>query len=1469
MKHTYKKIIWARNAQGTRFGVSSFLFFCLLFVVFFSSWNVVGQEVTITSTASPGPTADSPIPLTIKFKDAVDLLMPADFTVTNGQPLQNLLRTDVNFEFQGEIQIEKFTVKAGFSELLQNLNRIDAFIKEKLEKSVISIDFNDKNELFYLTLDDGVYKIDANGDAQKVISETQFDTPADLVININNGIIYIADSEKGKVLIFDSAFVKIGEIGTGSNADSNNPRGATGLALDAAGNIYVADNFTGNTPNQDAIKIYTPNGTLINKTGLYGTSNIKDPFRIAVDKYNNIYLSESGGTNGRILIFDNNLNPLKIIEGGEQGTPGSLIVDDFGYLYAIDYKSDFNLSDLFNSPQEVLNNYKTIRDTKYTINVFDTNRDFIFVKKFDNTNFNLPLDIAINSCGLIHINNLKLSGPGPSGNFGGYPTNIDATFDFSIRKFKRQDTFAAEVVPDNPGLVTVALKGNDLFKCDPQPTATFSIEYRPEDNNVPEAKCKPVTISLDVNGNASLNAIEVYDGDADADNVSLSLSKNSFTCADLGNGNQVTLTVTDKNDASRSDSCTAIITVVDDLNPVAKCIAPGKEFVLNNGSVTISASDIDDGSSDNCEIVNREVSPNTFTSVGTKTVTLTITDGFGKIDECTTTIEVVDNTPPLEAKCKPVTISLDVNGNASLNAIQVYDGDAEADNVSLSLSKTSFTCADLGNGNQITLTVTDKNDASRFDTCTAIITVVDDLNPVAKCIAPGKEFVLNNGSVTISASDIDDGSSDNCEIVNREVSPNTFTTVGTKTITLTITDSSDNTEECTTTIEVLENMPPLEAKCKSTTIFLDANGNATLTAAQVYDGDADIDNVTLKIDKTSFDCSDLRENTVTLTVTGENGASSTCPAIVTVMDKIAPIVSCPQEILVEYTTEKTYTVPDFSTLYSSSDNCSSNLKYFQSPEIGAVITEDKPANFKVGDESNNFTTCNFNIKFFKNTELQILNCPSTQTFEVDENCSYLIPDIVSTINTNIEGAVVTQNIAPGFRVNGANTLIITAKFENQTDTCEVLLIAKDSIEPEIVCPGDQNENFNPENGFALPNYGIQAQASDNCAVAKIEQIPDVGTVISEDTEVTIRVEDSVGNFATCTFMVLLTENASSNTAPVAIDDGTYNTDVNVTLPIPASGVLSNDTDVDGDALTAVIRSQPLNGSVTLNQDGSFNYTPASNYSGLDSFTYVANDGTTDSNIATVRIEVIRVSDNTVVCKETLSLELDVNGSASLNAEDLFTTRPADLQFSVSKDTFNCADLGENIITLSYSNTEIQGSCEIKVSVIDNIAPIINIQPLTISLNNFGSISITPEMLDNGTTDNCTELTYSISKSTFGCKDIGENMLTFTATDNSGNVSSANINVTITGNCEINPLPGVEYIFIYPNPTSGPFQFSTPTGVTIERVEAYDFRGRIIMFKEFSAVDLQYAMDLSGVQNAVYILKLFTSEGISIIRVIIN
>ena len=101
-----------------------------------------------------------------------------------------------------------------------------------------------------------------------------------------------------------------------------------------------------------------------------------------------------------------------------------------------------------------------------------------------------------------------------------------------------------------------------------------------------------------------------------------------------------------------------------------------------------------------------------------------------------------------------------------------------------------------------------------------------------------------------------------------------------------------------------------------------------------------------------------------------------------------------------------------------------------------------------------------------------------------------------------------------------------------------------------------------------------------------------------------------------------------NDPPTAVADA-YSTSEDVQLVVAAAGVLSNDIDVDGPSLTVISGTAPTNGSLTLNSDGSFTYTPLPNFAGVDSFTYTMSDGTTNSS-NTVTITVTDVNDAPIV-----------------------------------------------------------------------------------------------------------------------------------------------------------------------------------------------------------------------------------------------
>ena len=114
---------------------------------------------------------------------------------------------------------------------------------------------------------------------------------------------------------------------------------------------------------------------------------------------------------------------------------------------------------------------------------------------------------------------------------------------------------------------------------------------------------------------------------------------------------------------------------------------------------------------------------------------------------------------------------------------------------------------------------------------------------------------------------------------------------------------------------------------------------------------------------------------------------------------------------------------------------------------------------------------------------------------------------------------------------------------------------------------------------------------------------------------TYRVSNATGDSDAVTVTITVT-----NRAPAATDDA-YVTIQGTALNVLASGVLANDSDPDSDPLNAAKVSDPSDGALTLYADGGFTYTPDAGFSGIDSFTYQADDGLADSTVTMVQITV--------------------------------------------------------------------------------------------------------------------------------------------------------------------------------------------------------------------------------------------------------
>ena len=99
-------------------------------------------------------------------------------------------------------------------------------------------------------------------------------------------------------------------------------------------------------------------------------------------------------------------------------------------------------------------------------------------------------------------------------------------------------------------------------------------------------------------------------------------------------------------------------------------------------------------------------------------------------------------------------------------------------------------------------------------------------------------------------------------------------------------------------------------------------------------------------------------------------------------------------------------------------------------------------------------------------------------------------------------------------------------------------------------------------------------------------------------------------------------------------------------------VLANDSDVEHDDLTGSLVTGPAHGSLTLNPDGSFSYTPDADWHGTDTFTYQANDGALDSNLATVTITVNPINDAPTTSPVTLTAIAEDSGPRLITQAEL-------------------------------------------------------------------------------------------------------------------------------------------------------------------------------------------------------------------------
>ncbi len=634
----------------------------------------------------------------------------------------------------------------------------------------------------------------------------------------------------------------------------------------------------------------------------------------------------------------------------------------------------------------------------------------------------------------------------------------------------------------------------------------------------PTVTCKNITVSLDATGIVSIVPTDVDDGSFDNCNIaSRSLNIDTFNCANLGN-NTVTLTVTDT--SGNSASCTAIVTVEDNIPPVAICQNISVPLDVN-GMASITANDINNGSTDACGIASVTISNNNFdcTNLGPNTVTLSVTDQEGNIGTCQATVTVVDTVNPV-AIAKDITVSLGTSGSVSISGLQVDDNSTDNCGIdTYTVTPNTFDCSNAGTAVSVTLTVTDFSGNSATDT--AMVTVEDTTAPQAAC----KNITLPldaNGNATITPIEIDNGSSVSCGTANLSIDVNSFSCaeVGPNNVTLTVMNANGLTASCTAVVTVVDNLPP-NVQCQDVTVILDGSGSGTISTGQIDNGTSDACGIaSLSLDRTSFDCTDIGQQTVTLTAVDNNGNSSSCTAIVTVMDNIPPTAVC-QNITLPLDVNGMATITPLDIDGGSTDFCgitsrSIDVNSFDCSNIGAnsvVLT--------VTDGSGNTNSCTAIVTVVDTTP-PIASCQNI-TINLDATGSAFIQasdiDAGSTDACGIASISLSNTIFNCSQV-GSNSVILTVTdTSGNSSFCTAIVTVQDVTAPTVNCQ-DITVTLDESGVAFISEIDIDAGSFDACGLSLLTL--DQTTFTCDDigaNTVTLSAGDIFGNTATCTATV--------------------------------------------------------------------------------------------------------------------------------------------------------------------------------------------------------------------------------------------------------------------------------------------------------------------------------------------------------------
>lgn len=606
-----------------------------------------------------------------------------------------------------------------------------------------------------------------------------------------------------------------------------------------------------------------------------------------------------------------------------------------------------------------------------------------------------------------------------------------------------------------------------------------------------------------------------------------------------GNGIHL-VTISANDNIGNMSQCTFNVTLIDTIPPSLICPGPQTKAANINCQTTMNDYTGATGPFDNCTpagsiVITQSPAAGTVVTGPSLPVTLYAEDNSGNIDSCTFTLTLTDSQVP-SIVCPP---NKDVYVDAGCDySIEDFTSQATvSDNCTPLLDITVTQSPNSGNtlsshGTTQVITLTAEDNSGNDNQCQFTITLTDTIAPLINC--PGNQNTVVDASCNATVSDYTGLAtfSDNCSLngnITITQSPIAGSTVnsGTHSITLTATDEQGNSRSCSFNLIATDNIVPSIDICPPpTSVPGDANCDGIIpdltSLTTVSDNCTPSGNITL-IQSPTAGSSISNTTNVTITATDLSGNSSTCIVVVSIEDTTAPMITCPGDQTITANSNCEYTIPNYSSLVTVSDNCvgAGSITITQSPVVGTLSSATTTVTMTAEDLEGNISTCTFDVIPTDNTPPVITTCPGLQTYYSDYNCSFTVPDLTtSVIATDACGALTFNQIPAAGTILVNNTGVITVEVIDQSgniSSCDINYQALDTLAPMISCPSDFTSCD------TIVTYPMPS-AFDGCSNVTITQIDGTGLTNGDDFNLgnytlEYQAEDTEGNTSTCSFNI--------------------------------------------------------------------------------------------------------------------------------------------------------------------------------------------------------------------------------------------------------------------------------------------------------------------------------------------------------------